>query len=310
MAFGRLSVAIKRLRERIAAWGVYADRRLGGRPGILWAAIGSMLLPRTTLSAAAIAYFSILTIFPLTLLSIAIATGVLGARGNLGEVIGQLEFLAPMLGDLIGQNIAAILRSRGPVTALAAVALAWSASALFRGLGSILQSIWRAEFIRTPWQRNGIAVTLILLFAGPVLIIGLLLGSTAASVSNYFTETVQNVARDLLPLLAVAMDVGLFMVVYAVMPHGTATFRDLLPGAVAAGALWEVAKRLFASFVGAYLSRTNLVYGSVASIIAFLTWAYVSGLILLFGAYLSMHTHANRIRRQGPDLVVQQVVEP
>jgi uncharacterized BrkB/YihY/UPF0761 family membrane protein len=33
---------------------------------------------------------------------------------------------------------------------------------------------------------------------------------------------------------------------------------------------------------------SNLVYGSVAAIIAFLTWAYLSGLIFLFGAFLSV----------------------
>ncbi|HQX02104.1 MAG TPA: hypothetical protein PLQ94_08335, partial [Anaerolineales bacterium] len=41
-------------------------------------------------------------------------------------------------------------------------------------------------------------------------------------------------------------------------------------------------------FVTSYISASNLVYGSVAAIIAILTWAYLSGLIFLFGAYLSV----------------------
>jgi len=41
-------------------------------------------------------------------------------------------------------------------------------------------------------------------------------------------------------------------------------------------------------FVSTYISISNLVYGSVAAIIAFLVWAYVSGLIFLFGAFLSV----------------------
>jgi uncharacterized BrkB/YihY/UPF0761 family membrane protein len=42
------------------------------------------------------------------------------------------------------------------------------------------------------------------------------------------------------------------------------------------------------SFVSTYISVSNLVYGSVAAIIAFLVWAYLSGLIFLFSAYLSV----------------------
>ncbi|RPH56443.1 MAG: hypothetical protein EHM81_13135 [Chloroflexi bacterium] len=40
--------------------------------------------------------------------------------------------------------------------------------------------------------------------------------------------------------------------------------------------------------VSSYISVSNLVYGSVSAIIAFLVWAYLSGLIFLFGAFLSV----------------------
>ena len=75
---------------------------------------------------------------------------------------------------------------------------------------------------------------------------------------------------------------------YMLFPHGAATWREVLPGAVGAGVLWELAKKAFLSFVATYISISNLVYGSVATIIAFLLWAYVSSLIFIFGAYLSV----------------------
>ena len=71
-------------------------------------------------------------------------------------------------------------------------------------------------------------------------------------------------------------------------PHGATTWREVLPGAVGAGILWELAKKAFLSFVATYISISNLVYGSVATIIAFLLWAYISSLIFIFGAYLSV----------------------
>jgi uncharacterized BrkB/YihY/UPF0761 family membrane protein len=70
--------------------------------------------------------------------------------------------------------------------------------------------------------------------------------------------------------------------------HGASTWRVILPGALAAGFLWELAKKAFLSLVATYISVSNMVYGSVAAMIAFLVWAYLSGLIFLFGAYLSV----------------------
>ncbi|KAA3655420.1 MAG: hypothetical protein DWQ04_33580, partial [Chloroflexi bacterium] len=46
--------------------------------------------------------------------------------------------------------------------------------------------------------------------------------------------------------------------------------------------------RAFLAFIGTYLSRSNLVYGSVTTIIVFLTWTYVSSIIFFFGSYLNV----------------------
>jgi membrane protein len=78
------------------------------------------------------------------------------------------------------------------------------------------------------------------------------------------------------------------MMLYSLLPHGASTWREILPGALGAGFLWELAKKAFLAFVSTYISVSNLVYGSVATIIAFLIWAYLSSLIFLFGAFLSV----------------------
>jgi membrane protein len=88
--------------------------------------------------------------------------------------------------------------------------------------------------------------------------------------------------------VAILLDIALFMVLYIMLPHGASTWREILPGAIGAGLLWEIAKKAFLFFVTTYISVSNLVYGSVAAIIAFLAWAYLSGLTFLFGAYLSV----------------------
>jgi len=86
------------------------------------------------------------------------------------------------------------------------------------------------------------------------------------------------------------------MILYIMLPHGASTWRGILPGAIGAGLLWELAKKAFLFFISTYLSVSNLVYGSVAAIIAFLAWAYLSGLIFLFGAFLSVSYY--RLKQQ------------
>jgi membrane protein len=100
------------------------------------------------------------------------------------------------------------------------------------------------------------------------------------------------------------LDIALFMVLYMLLPHGAATWREILPGAIGAGFLWELAKKAFLFFVSTYISISNLVYGSVAAIIAFLAWAYLSGLIFLFGANLSVSYYRRKQQQReaaGPN---------
>ena len=93
---------------------------------------------------------------------------------------------------------------------------------------------------------------------------------------------------------AVFLNVLLFTLLYYFIPHVKVGWREVLPGAIMAGLLWQAAKQLFLYFVANYLSRSNLIYGSVGTIIAFLTWTYFSSLILLFGAYLNRYAAVAR----------------
>ena len=76
-----------------------------------------------------------------------------------------------------------------------------------------------------------------------------------------------------------------------------------MPGAIGAGLLWELAKKIFLLFISTYISLSNLVYGSVAAIFAILTWAYLSGIIFLFGAYLSVFY--SRLKQQQQEAAGQ-----
>ena len=78
--------------------------------------------------ASAIAYFSLFSLFPLILLSISIASFGLGPAFAMDEhiIVQRLEFIAPALGQLLGNNIDQIIRARGSVSSVALLRADWT----------------------------------------------------------------------------------------------------------------------------------------------------------------------------------------
>lgn len=279
---------ITQLRQQGVRSANRINERTGGWLGILASAANEALKPDTAITAAAIAYFSLFSLFPITLLSISIASFSLGPSMDRQLIIQRLEFIAPALGQLLGQNIDEIIEARGPVTSVALAGLIWSASTVFYTLTHTLNDIWGVKQRRAVWKRRGLAILFVLIFVGPTLFLASFAGSMIAHLRTSLPAPIISMGGGVSLVLAILLDVALFMVLYMMLPHGASSWRAILPGALAAGFLWELAKKAFLSLVAAYISVSNLVYGSVAAMIAFLAWAYVSGLIFLFGAYLSV----------------------
>ena len=279
------------------------DKRTHGWLGILMGAAREALKPNSAIAAAGIAYFAVFSIFPITLLSIAIASFSLGSLMDQHLILQKLEFIAPALGQLLGQNIDEIVQARGPVTIVALVGLIWSTSTIFDTLTQTLNGIWGYKRSRPVWKRRGLAILFVLVFAGPVLFLASFASSMIANLRTWLPAQIIPIGNGISLGVAILLDIALFMLIYIMLPHAASTWREILPGALGAGLLWEIAKKAFLLFISTYISMSNLVYGSVAAIIAFLTWAYLSGLIFLFGSHLSVSYY--RVKQQQQEAASQ-----
>jgi len=268
---------------------------------VLTSAVRETLKPETAITAAAIAYFALFSLFPITLLSISIASFSLDPSMNRELIIQKLEFIAPAMGQLLGQNFGEIINARGPVTGVALISLIWSASTVFYMFNHTLNEIWGVKRHRAVWKRRGIAILFVLTCVGPILFLASFAGSMITHLRTLLPPSIISMGGGFSLILAIFLDVTLFMVLYMVLPHGVSSWREIFPGAMGAGFLWELAKKAFLSFVSTYISVSNLVYGSVAAIIAFLAWAYLSGLIFLFGAYLSVSYFKRKQQQKETD---------
>jgi membrane protein len=287
MTAPRAAGFIKQFWQQGVATALSLNVRTHGWLGILVDAAREALKPDSAMTAAAIAYFALLSLFPLTLLSISIASFTLGPLIDRQLIVQKLEFIAPALGQLFGRNIEEIFRARGPITIVAVVGLVWSGSTIFYTLTQTLSGIWSNKRRRPVWKRRGLAILFVLVLAGPALFLASFASSMMTNFNNWLPSQAIPIMGGFSYIVAIILDIALFMMLYISLPHGTSTWREILPGAMGAGLLWELAKKAFLIFVSTYVSISNLIYGSVAGMIAFMVWAYLSGLIFLFGAYLS-----------------------
>ena len=304
MTASRMTRAAAQLWQRGIGGARGLNKRTHGWLGVLAGAVRETMKPDSSITVAALAYFSLLALFPIILLSISIASFNTGLLLDQQLIIQELEFIAPALGQLLGENIDEIIQARGPITGAAIVGLIWSASTVFYTLTHTLNKIWAIKRSRPIWKRRGLAILFVLTLAGPALILASFASSMIANLRTWLPDQIIPIGNGIIFTVAILLDIALFFGLYILLPHRASTWREILPGAIGAGLLWELAKKAFLYFITTYITISNLVYGSVAAIIAFMVWAYLSGLIFLFGAYLSVfYYQLKQQQREAADLI-------
>ena len=287
---------ITKTMAQIRQHGIRSAHRLNQRThgwfGILVDATQKTLAPGSAITAAAIAYFALFSLFPLILLSISIASFNLGPLMDQEFIVQKLEFVAPALGQLLGQNIDEIIRH---ADRLPCCCSQFDLVCIYFFLHAYhtLNEIWGNKRYRSIWKRRGLSILFVLAFVGPALFLASLAGSMIANLRHLVTRSNYSDLGGSCLYWLFARCCFIYGALHSA-PAWSSTWREILPGAIGAGLLWELAKKAFLFFVSTYISVSNLVYGSVAAIIAFLIWAYLSGLIFLFGAYLSVSYYRER----------------
>ncbi len=263
---------------------------------LAWRAAQDAQAPESQLLASSIGYFTLFSVFPLALLVIAIASNWLDPVMAESRIVAELEFVIPGLEAMLGANLQNLAAARGPVTGVAALILLFSASSAFNVITRAMDRIWGADINhrRSVWRHRTLAVVMVLIITALLLLASSIEGTILTIVNSLLPDQLARIGPYTTEFWAVFLDIILFALLYYFMPHVRLRWREVLPGAIAAGILWEGAKRLFLIFVANYLTRSNLVYGSVGTIIAFLSWTYISSLILLFGAYLNRYAASAR----------------
>ncbi len=243
--------------------------------------------------AAALTYRSILALFPGLLVLVSIV-GLLG-KSTSDKLLNNLQKNAPgsVKGTIntIFQNVQDNHSAAGVIGVLSLLLALWSASSYVAAFMRASNNIYDIVEGRPIWKTAPIRLALTIFLVIVVVVaaaIAVLSGSLARDVGNVIglggtAVDVWNIAKW--PFLVVLASIALALLFWAAPNAKQASFRWVTPGGLLTVVVWAAASAAFAVYVANFGSY-NKTYGSLAGIVFFLIWLWISNIALLLGAEL------------------------
>lgn len=225
--------------------------------------------------AAAVAHYTLVSLVPLAMLALSLAS-IVGGDEYIEALVSSR--LGPVLSDA-GETalLAALTEMEGRLGAgLVGVAVAvWGGSRIFRGLDVAFAELYEEYAAPSVPKRildAGVVLGLLALAVGAMVAVALLVRAEALAVGS------PRLAGAVLLLVTLVL---VLLPIYYVLPPCEVTVRAILPGSVL-GAGGLLALQLGFAFYVRHAARYNGL-GVLGAILLFVTWLYVGGIVLLLG---------------------------
>lgn len=258
--------------------------------------------------AAALAFYTTLSLAPLLLVVISVGGLIFGAEAVRGELMRQIAVLTGPQGAAAIQDLLANASQPAEgliATAIGLATLLFGAAGVTWELKEALNKIWDVpEAAATALQtlRSYVVSLGLVLGVGFVLVVSLVLSAALAAFNAYLSSKLQGTEILWMAVNFAASLAALtlsFALMFKLLPDIPVKLSDVWIGALATAAFFEAGK--FA--VGLYLGWASVAsaYGAAGSFVVVLLWIYYAAQIFFFGAELT-HTYAKmaeerRVRR-------------
>jgi membrane protein len=256
--------------------------------------------------AAALTYFGVLALFPAMLVLVSVL-GMLG-KSTTNKVLDNLGTVAPGGVNSFLHSVVTQVQGRAGVAGIAGIvglALAlWSASGYVAAFMRAANAIYEVDEGRPIWKTapvrliTTLALVIMLLIAAAIVV---LTGPIAKQVGGAFgigstAVLIWDIAKW--PVLIVIVSMMITLLYKATPNVKQPSFRWISAGGVLAVVVWIIASALFAVYVG-FSGSYNKTYGSLATVIVFLVWLWISNIAILLGAEFNAEIQRERALRAG-----------
>ncbi|MCL5269267.1 MAG: YihY/virulence factor BrkB family protein [bacterium] len=242
--------------------------------------------------AAALAFYTILSLAPLLIIAVGIAGLVFGTQQARETLVNQIEqYTGEPAAGTIREIVGHVSLRQGSVgaTVIGIAMLLVGAMGVFHHLQDMLNTIWGER----PRHRLGIVRIIVsrllsfmmVLFVGLMLLALLMVGAFLAALGKYFggaAPRLNLVWQGIDVLVSLGLITLLLAMVFKLLPNAPIPWKDVWTGAILTALLFTAGKFL----LGLYLGRKTIgsPFGAAASLFVLLLWIYYSAQILFIGA--------------------------
>ncbi len=269
---------------------VILRRSLGRRA---WPLAGYLMRTDVHTFAFSVAANAILSFFPFILILLTLIRHVFHSQAMYDVVVQLLRDNLPAGQEFVIRNLNALVNARHRVQVVSVLILLISSTGVFVPLEVALNRVWGFERNRS-YVGNQL-VSLGLAFGCGVLAL-ISIALTAGHqrlLLTLFGEghfALRLAGYVVMKLFAAVASIAIFFFVYWLLPNGKVSAKAVLPAAIVTGVLWELAK--YAYVLALPWLNFQEVYGPFSLSVTLLVWAFLSGMLLLAGAYLSAANHS------------------
>jgi membrane protein len=255
--------------------------------------------------AASLSFYSLLSLAPLVILTIAVASLLFGRAGAQEALIHEVRDLMGSDGVHTVQMVIAHAPAEhvgGAASVIGVVILFLGASSVFGELQSALNKIWDVKSpedtgLLSLIEARLISFALVLGF-GFLLLVSLVFSAALAVFGRVLSAHLALPTALLAATNAVVSFAGIFVLIALILryvPDVQLRWRDVWQGALATAFLFTIGKAL----LGLYLAKTAVAsaYGAAGSLIVVILWVYYSAMIFYFGAEFTRVRAGTRLTR-------------
>ncbi len=270
------------------------------------------------LMAAAIAFYGLLSLIPLLLLSLAALGFFLGSSE---ETVGRIlevayEFLPPEGLETVEEALTSLIEKRTLAGGLGLLTLLWVGHGAFDAIEQAINVIYEVRETRG-FLRRKLTSLFLMGLTGVLLLSTLVLVSLATALralggrlvaflppflgerASQFSLMTWNLLLSLIPMVLI---VTMFTLIYLIAPTRKIWVSSALIGGVVAGVLWQLTKVVYGWYILNYAGYDR-IYGPLGAFIGLILWIYYSAVILLLGAEVAEANFQARSKppQPGPD---------
>ena len=243
---------------------------------------------------AALGFFTVLSMLPLLALVIMSLIAIDGVQGDVSTLTNALDYFFPASKELIVQAVDNLIGGSLAFGLFATISLVLGANGLFMATNRAINRVFGLKTMKV-FEITFVNVILItfvvILFLASVGLTSVL--QVLITYSGEWFEVggrlsvvvtlVFGAISATLPAVATAI---FFAFVYFRLPNVEVQWKDATFGAMVAIVLFEIGKHLFFWFTSQTTTRTA-IYGPIASVVVLMMWAYIAGVIFLYGAAIT-----------------------